>query len=103
VVREAFVTHCSATGGPSMRDICGCVYRDLEQTVPFDRFVTFDESVQREGMPDVTAGLRLGSEPGTVTISAVSIPTEIETIVVGCVARARISTGSIPPATAVAR
>jgi hypothetical protein len=44
-VHDRFLGACTAQGGEPVRDTCECLYGEIEQNVPFDRFELLDESL----------------------------------------------------------
>jgi hypothetical protein len=69
--RERFLDACMTNGGEPVRDTCTCVYDQIVQTVPFDRFEVMDELL----------GAQLQAAPG----QPLDLPDDVATMLQQCV------------------
>jgi hypothetical protein len=61
--RERFVAACTADGGEPVRSTCVCLYDEIVEHVPFDRFELLDDELATEVQDGADAPLTL---PGDV-------------------------------------
>jgi hypothetical protein len=73
-VRDRFLAACTAQGGEPVQDTCGCLYDQIEQNVPFDRFELLD---------DTLAGEVQASAPD----QPLELPDDINAMLQGCIAQ----------------
>jgi hypothetical protein len=73
-VRARFLEACTAQGGATVADPCGCLYDKIEQNVPFDRFELLDETLAIQTQT---------SAPG----QPLNLPDDIDAMRLECVAQ----------------
>jgi hypothetical protein len=73
-VHDRFLAACTAQGGEPVQDTCECLYGQIEQNVPFDRFELLDDTLASEaqaGGPD----------------QPLELPDDINAMLQGCIAQ----------------
>jgi len=105
--RAAFLESCAA-GGEDTRSTCACAYDKIVQTVPYDRYVELNRqleadraSISTDATPASGTSGPGGSNPAGSTRPPVSLPNDIEVLIVGCIARQALTTPA-PPTTSTA-
>jgi hypothetical protein len=76
-VRDRFISGCTAQGGAPVQDTCECLYGQIEQNVPFDRFEVIDAML--------AAQLQAATAPG----QPLELPDDVNAMLQDCVARTR--------------
>jgi len=113
--RAAFMASCAA-GGEDTRSTCACAYDKIVQTVPYDRYIELNRQLEADRSStstDATPASGTGSS-GTDGVGGssstgstgstrprVSLPNDIEVLIVGCIARQALTTPA-PPTTSTA-
>jgi len=71
--KQSFMAACTAGGGDAVKDVCGCIYDQLSQKVPYERYVAIDAELktQRSSTPD--APLRFPPEVESVRSRCVEL------------------------------
>jgi hypothetical protein len=76
-VRDRFISGCTAQGGAPVKDTCECLYGQIEQNVPFDRFEVIDAML--------AAQLQAATAPG----QPLELPDDVNAMLQDCIARTR--------------
>lgn len=69
--REKFMSACTAVGGDPVKNTCGCIYDQMSQKVPYERYVAIDADLQ--------------SQRATAENKALQFPPEVESIRATCI------------------
>jgi hypothetical protein len=87
-VEENFLAACTEDGGDDVAPVCACLYAQIVEKIPYDRFEEVNDALEAEQAADDEGGVRL--------------PADFDRIRVGCVEEEGVeaTTTTAPPTTA---
>lgn len=86
-VEANFMAACTADGGDDVEPVCGCLYDEIVDTIPYDRFEEVNDALETERAADADASIQL--------------PADFDEIRATCVDREGVTATTIPPTTGV--
>lgn len=71
--KQMFLSACTAGGGDPVKDTCGCIYDQMSQKVPYERYVAIDAELQTQRAKSQNAPLQFPAEVEAIRVTCVGL------------------------------